>query len=169
LDHDATQHDKIRRAPGPGPTYVTADLGSDSAVEALQRRGFDTTQPAVFVLEGVTMYLPEEVVRRQLVGLAEASASGSRLTTDFYPPAEVGTTADQRQHRMQRLARAGSGETLRLLVDRSAAVRLVESSGWVVDDVLGGREAARVFVTPASRLPVDAVNDEKTAVSATLP
>lgn len=167
LDHPSTQREKVRRAPGPGPTYVAADLDVDSAAEVLQRCGLDRTQPAMFVVEGVTMYLPGEAVQRQFTELAATSAAGSRLTTDFYPPEGGGKGADQRQHRMQRLARAGSGERLRLLVNRAEAVELVETSGWRVDDARGVRDAAKALVPTGSGLPVDAVNDQKSLVSAT--
>jgi methyltransferase (TIGR00027 family) len=112
LDHRATRQDKARRAPGPGPTYVEADLTTQRAAEALREHGLDASRPALFVVEGVTMYLDEGVVRHQLVELGKSSAVGSRLAADFYPPRDAGTSHDHRQLRLQRLARTGSGETL---------------------------------------------------------
>jgi hypothetical protein len=91
------------------------------------------------------------------VALAEASAAGSRLTTDFYPPRAT-TAADKKRLRVQRLARAGSGETLRLGVDRAGAVALVEACGWKVDEAVSAREAAQALVPRRSGLPVDAVS-----------
>ncbi|HWJ62258.1 MAG TPA: SAM-dependent methyltransferase [Acidimicrobiales bacterium] len=165
LDHPLTQEDKRRSAPPGGPTYVAADLRSDSAVEALVAGGLDVGCPVVLVLEGVTMYLPEEVVRRQLRSLADACAAGSRLSTDFYPPADAGTAGNQRQNRLQQLARRGSGEGLHLTVSRSDAEALVASCGWSVTEAVGARAAARALV-PAAGLPVDAVNDHKTLLAA---
>ena len=166
LDHEETQADKMRRAPGPGPTYVEADLRAPRATTALHGGGLDPTRPALFVVEGVTMYLTEEVVHRQLGDLAAASAAGSRLAVDFYPPRDAGTAQDRRQRRLQRMARAGSDESFRLVVDRAAAVELVEASGWHVDEVTTLRAAARAFVPSTSGLPVDAVNDHKTMIAA---
>lgn len=169
LDQAATQQDKVRRAPRPGPIFVPADLSVQSAADALRRHGLDTARPALFLLEGVTMYLTEDVVRRQLVGLGQTGAAGSRLTADFYPHREIGTAHDQRQFRMQRLARAGSGEGLRLLIDRCQAVKLVEASGWFATQTLGMRNAAFALVPEGSGLPLRAVNDEKTLVAAVRP
>jgi methyltransferase (TIGR00027 family) len=118
LDKGATQQDKVRRAPGPGPTYVEADLTTQGAAEALREHGLDASRPALFVVEGVTMYLDEEVVRRQLGELGRSSAVGSRLAADFYPPRDAGRPRDHRQLRLQRLVRAGSGEAFRLCVNR---------------------------------------------------
>jgi methyltransferase (TIGR00027 family) len=168
LDDGTTQHDKrdrVRRLPGPGPTYVEADLRERTAAEALAGGGLDLAQPALFILEGLTMYLTEEVVRRQLSSLAEASAPGSRLTTDFYPP-RAETAADRRRFRVQRLARAGSGETLRFGVARTRAVALVEGCGWRVDETVPAREAAQALVSRDSGLPVDAVSEHGTFLAA---
>jgi methyltransferase (TIGR00027 family) len=166
LDHAATQQDKVRRAPaGPGPTYVAADLTADDAAEALLEHGFDASQPALFVVEGVTMYLREEVVRDQLGQLAKASAAGSRLVVDFFPPPGAGTAQDHRLLRLQRLARIGSGESFRLQVDRARAVELVEAAGWDVTETTSLRDAARALVSRGSGLPVDAINEHKTLIA----
>lgn len=165
LDDGATQRDKVRRAPGPGPTYVEADLRDRTAAEALVAAGLDPAQAATFVLEGLTMYLTEEVVRRQFTALAGASATGSRLTTDFYPPRAT-TAGDTKRLRVQRLARAGSGETLRLGVTRDQAGTLVEACGWRVDEAMSAREAAQALVPRASGLPVDAVSESGTFLAA---
>jgi methyltransferase (TIGR00027 family) len=165
LDHRATQQDKARRAPGPGPTYVEADLTTQSAAEALLEHGIDSSRPALFVIEGVTVYLDEEVVRHQLGELARSSAVGSRLAVNFHPPRDTGTSQHHRQWRLQRLARAGSGETLRLLVDRPQAAELVEASGWDVDEATSLRDAAHALVPQESGLPLDAVNEHGALVA----
>jgi methyltransferase (TIGR00027 family) len=160
------QQDKVRRAPGPGPTYVEADLTTEDAASALRDRGLDASCPALFVVEGVTMYLSAEIVRRQLDGLATSSAAGSRLAVDFYPPRGAGTSRNQRQRRLQRLARAGSGEGLRLGVDRRQATDLVESAGWRLDETTSMRDIARRHLAPETGLPVEAVDEGKTLVAA---
>ena len=165
LDHGATQQEKARRAPGPGPIYVAADLTTQGAGEALVERGLDTSRPVLFVLEGVTMYLDEKVVRDQLGGLGITSVVGSRLAVDFYPPRATGTPLNHRQDRLQRLARIGSAETLRLTIERPEAVDLVAGSGWEVIQEMSLREAARRLVPSESGLPVEAVNEHKTLVA----
>src|SRR6516165_9826539 len=66
LDHPTTQRDKVRRAPAGDPTFVEADLCAHSAAQALRDHGLDGSRPALFILEGLTMYLSEDVVRSQL-------------------------------------------------------------------------------------------------------
>jgi methyltransferase (TIGR00027 family) len=166
LDHASTQQDKMRRATGLGPTYVQADLCAQSAADALSAGGLDKSRATHFVVEGVTMYLDEDVVRYQLGELLRSAAVGSRLTVDFYPGPNAGTSRNRRQLRLQRLARVGSGEGFRLTVDRVEAVRLVEASGWEVTEDVGLREAAGTLVGRGGGLPIDAVNEQKTLVVA---
>ncbi len=165
LDHPATQRDKVRRAPAGGPTYVECDLGTQNVAQALHRDGLDPTRPALFVLEGLTMYLSEDLMRRQLRDLAASSATGSRIATDFSPPPGAGTSRDRRQMGYQRLAHAGSGEDLKLLVTGPHAVNLVEASGWEVTELTTMKDAARTLVRSDAGLPVDAVNEHKSLVA----
>jgi methyltransferase (TIGR00027 family) len=166
LDHPATQQDKARRAPQPSPVYVESDLTTEDAARSLLDCGFDPSLPAVFVLEGLTMYLSEDVVRRQLQLLGKMSAIGSRLAVDFYPPSDAGTAQHHRQMRVQQLARSGSGESFRLALDRPQAVSLVQASGWSIDEVMSLRAAAIALVPSDVGLPTDAVNEHKTLIAA---
>lgn len=165
LDQASTQSDKALRAPGPGPTYVAADLRIDTAAKALFDHGLDPSAMALFVMEGVTMYLEEKVVRHQLCELAKVGAPGSRLAVDFHPPRDAGTALNHRQNRLQRLARSGSGETFKLTLKRAEAVGLVTQSGWDVTEETSIREAALSLVPGQSGLRVDAVNEHKTLVA----
>ena len=165
LDAQTTQLDKIARAPSAGPTYVAADLRDQSAAVELAAHGFDASQPAHFILEGLTMYLTAELLRDQLRGLADGSAAGSRITLDFHPPVNAGTAKDRRLMMMQRLFRSGSGETLRLRVDRHEAGDLVESSGWHVTEAASLQDVARKLLPPGSNLPVDAINQYRSVVA----
>lgn len=171
LDHGATQQDKMRRAPrgdGPGPTYVEADLTTQLASVRVGGHGLDPLRRALFVLEGVTMYLDEDVVRRQLAGLTEAGAPGSRLVADFQPPAATATAKNRRQTRLQDLARTGSGESFQCCVDREQAVAMVRASRWTIDEVTNLRDVGRALIPRSSGLPIEAVNGQKTLVAASL-
>lgn len=113
------------------------------------------------------MYLTEDVVKDQLAALAAASGVGSRLSSDFYPSADAGTSQDRRLMRAQRVARAGSGEQLRLHVDRSQAGELLAASGWDVEELTSVREAALKLVPDHLGLPLRAINEHKTLAAGT--
>ena len=167
LDHPVTQHDKVARAPGPGPIYVEADLATADAADALRNHGLDASKPALFILEGVTMYLSETATRSQLHSLSQSSAVGSRLSVDFYPPANAGTASNRRQMRYQKFFRTGSGEQFRLVVDQADANALVAASGWEVTTTTNARAAALEFVPRSFGLPIDEVNEHKALLAAT--
>lgn len=167
LDHPATQTDKRRRAPSLEPVFVAADLIDDDICAALEHGGFDSSVPAIFVVEGVTMYLEESVVRRQLASLARLAAPRSQLAVDFYPSRRPAMGVQRRQLLLQRIARAGSSEGFRLEVDREDAAGLVAGSGWEVTAVVSARDAATALVAARDGLPTSRVSADKTFVTAT--
>jgi methyltransferase (TIGR00027 family) len=168
LDHPATQDDKRRRAPRPGPTYVEADLNRDDAGTALVRAGLDVSQPIHVIVEGVTMYLTADVVSGLFTSLAAVSADGSRMATDFSPPRHAGTARDRRLLLAQRFARVGSGEVFRLEVDRAQAAGLMAASGWDVDALSSVSEVALELVPDHFGLPLGAINEHKLLALATV-
>lgn len=166
VDHPATQQDKRRRAPGDGPVFVPADLLGDDIEAVLVNAGLDPEAPTVFVVEGVTMYLDEAVVRHLLASLAGVAAPGSRLAVDFYPASRPDTGAHRRQLMLQKVARVGSSEGFRLGVDRQEAVDLVADSGWKPERVVPDRDAAMALVPADAGLPREMVTDAKTHIAA---
>jgi methyltransferase (TIGR00027 family) len=71
LDHEVTQQEKARRAPGRGPIYVAADLTSQDAGEILIQHGLDTSRPVLFVVEGVRCISMRRSSGNSLVGLGK--------------------------------------------------------------------------------------------------
>lgn len=84
LDHPATQAIKRRAAAGGAPVLVGADLLHDSPAEALSAEpGFDARQPALFIAEGLLMYLPPARVAALFRDVAGIAAPGSRFAFTF--------------------------------------------------------------------------------------
>jgi methyltransferase (TIGR00027 family) len=165
LDHPATQGDKRRRAPAGGPAYVACDLSVDKLAPPLLAAGFDRDRPAMFTVEGVTMYLAEAHVRSLLAQLADLGSPTSRLAVNFAAPAHAGATRDRRRQRvLGLLGRAGS-EPFRFSIHVVNAGEFVESCGWQVTEVLAGPELGRRFLQ-ATRLPIDSMNPAASAASA---
>lgn len=68
----------------PGETiFVSCDFATQSWVERLKEHGFDASKPSCFIWEGVTYYLPPDVVAATLKEVA-AMASGSVIAFDFF-------------------------------------------------------------------------------------
>jgi len=85
LDHPQTSSAKQAALKGIEPTlpervrYIGIDFNCQSITEALVKAGFDTSQPACWIWEGVTNYLTEEAVDRALRQIADTSTEGSIL------------------------------------------------------------------------------------------
>lgn len=86
VDQPATQAVKeqaVREAGlvHPRLSFVPCTFGEQSWLEALHAAGFDPTLPTFFLWEGVSMYLPEDVVEQTLHDIASC-APGTRVAFD---------------------------------------------------------------------------------------
>ena len=90
VDRPATQalkRERVLAAIGEVPenlTYVPIDFQHDDLGDALARHGYDRTRPTFFIMEGVTMYVPEDDVRRTLQFIGQ-HPPGSGVVFDFVP------------------------------------------------------------------------------------
>ena len=88
VDRAATQELKKERVnvalggPPPNLTYVAVDFQHEDLADVLSRHGCDRLQRTFFILEGVTMYVPEEGVRATL-RFVGTHPPGSGVVFDF--------------------------------------------------------------------------------------
>jgi len=72
--------------PPPNLTYVPVDFREEGLADALPRHGYDPGRRTFFILEGVTMYVPEDGVRETFRFIA-SHPPGSSVVFDFvYQP-----------------------------------------------------------------------------------
>jgi methyltransferase (TIGR00027 family) len=156
VDHPATQADKRRRCPPGGPTFVALDLTRETVVDALGRGGLDWSAPALFVIEGVTMYLERDEAHALLRSLVGASAGGSRLAVNFVGT-QSRTTAPSRRLQMA-LSALGRfhGEPYRSASTVDDPVAFVEATGWNKVESVNLRDRARQ--APHGTLDVEGIN-----------
>jgi methyltransferase (TIGR00027 family) len=94
VDRPSTQASKRQRVnavlggPPVNLTYVALDFQHDDLSDALTRHGYDPSQRTFFILEGVTMYLPEDALRSTL-RFVVAHPPGSGIVFDFVSRAMV--------------------------------------------------------------------------------
>ena len=72
----------------PNLTYVAIDFQHEDLAEVLARHGHDRTQRTFFIMEGVTMYVEEEGIRRTL-GFVGGHPGGTGIVFDFVPRAMI--------------------------------------------------------------------------------
>jgi methyltransferase (TIGR00027 family) len=149
LDHRGTQADKAARLQtmaGPGPVLVEADFSADDVAAVLAAAGHDASQPALFICEGLLVYLSFAECERLLAGLAACAAGGSELVATLAVHADDLDTE-------QVLATANAGrraartEPWRTILPRDEHLEMVERTGWHVAECI---DVASLGVPPRS-------------------
>jgi methyltransferase (TIGR00027 family) len=88
LDQEKTQKLKMECLKKAGidashVTFVAVDFSTEKWYEKLEKAGFDPGKKALFLWEGVTLYLSERDVRKTIKEIKEHAASGSILIADL--------------------------------------------------------------------------------------
>jgi methyltransferase (TIGR00027 family) len=65
-------------------TFIEVDFSKDNWYEKLKDAGYDPDKKAIFLWEGVTLYISENDVRKTIRVIKEHAAHGSILITDLY-------------------------------------------------------------------------------------
>lgn len=141
VDHPDTQRVKKRRLGDRAPLakelrYVAVDFEKQDLAEELSKAGFSSTEKAVVVWEGVTMYLHPEDRRATLGVLGKLLAPGSMVGISYARPSILDTPFK----RLQAAPLALVGEPLRGLVDTEVLEAELRDAGFEVyedDDARG--------------------------------
>lgn len=89
VDHPDSQRDKLARlrALGDYPvdvaSYVSCDFERERFLEKLAGAGYRATEPAIFVWEGVVLYLPEAAIRETVRTIASQCHPQSPVMFDY--------------------------------------------------------------------------------------
>ncbi len=89
VDHPETQADKLRRLrdlgdyPLDAATYVPCDFERERFLDKLAGAGFSPDRPAIFLWEGVVLYLEEAAVRTTMAAIAARCHPRSVLVFDY--------------------------------------------------------------------------------------
>jgi methyltransferase (TIGR00027 family) len=126
VDVPATQADKVRRLRALGVRtehidFAAADFTAQGVLDVLSRTSYDPLLPAVFVCEGVLLYLPGTAITTLLTGLSSGAAAGSSLLVSFAvaPPALTPPRVPN-----------SSGEVRQSFYTTAAAAELLRDCGW---------------------------------------
>lgn len=128
VDLPATQADKVRRlnALDISTTHVdfaTADLAAERVPDILSATAYDPLTPAVFVCEGVLLYLPRDAVARLLTDLRSCATADSVLLVSFAISRQGPWSSPPRRDR--------SGEQRQSFYTPAEADTLLRSCGWL--------------------------------------
>jgi methyltransferase (TIGR00027 family) len=164
VDHPATQADKLERLRRLGidarhVRFVAADFRVDPVAAALRDAGLNPREPALFLFEGIVVYLDKPVTESVLAQFREVTVPGSTLAISVSPTSAArGPTARARFTESV----AAMGEPARAFLQPAEAARMLERAGWQLDEL--GRQPGRR--TAAGLLTARAVPAHSTPPSA---
>lgn len=171
VDRPATQALKRRRVdevlggPPDNLAYVAVDFKTENPAEVLSRHGYDASQRTFFILEGVTMYLPEDAVHATLRFVA-AHPPGSGIVFDFLTRElidmmsglDLATVAPAMRPIIERFLNLIRDEPFHFGIPFGTEREYLGELGLEVRDVLavGGEEAMKRYLTKADGTQVGA-------------
>lgn len=100
VDHPDTQSvkmEKIKEIFGSLPdhvVYVPVDLVTENLDQRLMQHGYDRSQKTLFVMEGLTCYIPPKAVDEILSFIVKNSAKGSAVIFDYFSESLVNGTCE---------------------------------------------------------------------------
>jgi methyltransferase (TIGR00027 family) len=133
VDHPDTQADKLARLERleidtAHVTYVAFDLRSNGLGSVLNSYGLVPHTPALFLCEGVVVYLEPAVIESLLSELRSVAASGDRLALSS---ATSSSSEDHAARRTRfRAAVAKLGEPVRNSLTAQEMTKLLSRTGW---------------------------------------
>lgn len=95
-------------------TYVPVDFQTESVKQVLSSHGFDFAQRSLVIMEGLTMYLPEESLRETLALIA-SHPPGSTAVFDFVTSFVIGALQHIDLKRLPKSAQKSMGNLLHLI------------------------------------------------------
>jgi methyltransferase (TIGR00027 family) len=129
VDHPATQQDKRERIARlglatPQLSFIPADFTADPVAEPLLAAGLDPARPALFLFEGVAVYLERPAIERALAEFRAVTPVGSPLAISV----STGATSQTRARFAARVA--ALGEPARTVLTFEDASALLAAAGW---------------------------------------
>jgi methyltransferase (TIGR00027 family) len=150
VDHPATQADKRARVARLGLdashiAFIPADFTAAPVAGPLRDAGLDPARPALFLFEGVAVYLDRPVIERVLAEFREVTAADSRLAVSV----STGTSTPVTRARFQaRVAEMGEPARTVLTVDEAAG--LLAAAGWQVREPSDRQRSAGLLLAHAA-------------------
>lgn len=149
VDHPATQADKLERLRRLGigarhVRFVAADFAHAPVASLLAAAGLDKRRPALFLLEGVAVYLERQVLERLLSQFRQVTTDGALLAISL---SRAG--ASERF----RATVAAMGEPVRLVLAPQDARALLAAQGWRVTEGRGQPGPAGLLLAGAADPP----------------
>jgi len=150
VDHPATQADKLARISRLGLAaaqigFIPVDFTAGPVAGPLLAAGLDPGRPALFLFEGVAVYLELDVTERVLAGFRAVTPPGSTLAISLSVHSATSATRARFQQRV-----AGLGEPARTVLTFGQATSLLSAAGWQAAAASGRQRSAGLLLARAA-------------------
>jgi methyltransferase (TIGR00027 family) len=163
VDHPATQADKLERIARiglatPHVRFIPADFSADPVAEPLLAAGLDPARPALFLFEGVAVYLEPQENERVLGEFREVTQAGSLLAISVSVGAATSQTRASFQQRVAQL-----GEPARTVLTFGQADGLLSAAGWKIREPSDRQRSAGLLLADVATTPDSPERERLTA------
>jgi methyltransferase (TIGR00027 family) len=150
VDHPATQADKRARVARLGLdaahiAFIPADFTADPVAGPLRDAGLDPARRALFLFEGVAVYLDRPVLERVLAEFREATTADSLLVISM----STGRADSADRARFQAWV-AALGEPARLVLAAGESAALLAAAGWELREASDRQRSAGLLLARAA-------------------
>lgn len=125
-------------------TYVPIDFSRDSIIQKLLGAGFQRRKKTLFIWEGVTLFLNQDILEKTLGRLADLNA-GNRIVFDFVPAELINDETDYKGNRMLLKLCADIKEPLTFGCQPDKMTTILNNLGYGNVSVTSMREANRIY------------------------
>jgi methyltransferase (TIGR00027 family) len=162
VDHPATQADKRARLARLGLdaahiAFIPADFTADPVAGPLRDAGLDPARRALFLFEGVTVYLDRPVTERVLAEFRQVTTAGGTLAISV---STGGTTTGTRASFQARVAEFGEPALTVLTAEEAAG--LLAAAGWALREPSDRQRFAGLLLARAASLTPGTERERRT-------
>jgi len=137
VDHPGTQGvkiEKIKELFGSIPAhveYVSVDFEIESLNQKLLNSGYDSSKKTLFLMEGLTMYIPSEAVDKILSFIVKNSGNGSAVIFDYGSiPANFNENPDRRVAESLTKVMEESDESMKFALEEGMVEKFLSERGF---------------------------------------
>lgn len=151
VDHPYTQQIKIQKiidtlGEKPGHVkYVPIDFIKDDLKACLLQNGYDSAKRTLFIMEGLTFYLPAEILDSILAFIAEHSGLQSAVVFDYLPPSVINGTSDRPEGKNSWIEVQRSGEHYRFGLEQNELAAFLAQRGFDLKNNVNAPECKNMY------------------------
>ncbi len=151
VDHPFTQQIKMQKivevlGESPGHVkYVPMDFVKDDLQACLLKSDYDPTKHSLFIMEGLTFYLPAETLDGILAFIAKHSGPQSAVVFDYLPPSVIDGTSDTPESKNSWIEVQRSGEQYRFGLESNELSAFLTQRGFTLKNNVNAPDCKSMY------------------------